>query len=579
MEATLLLARNQELQLSADQEPTAIQERLGWQYAVRDDRAVAHALHEGKEIDGIHELSEAGLLDEFFVYLKEIGIMKIIEGLRLEKVQRVLVPATQFILLYMLKILFGVESMNALPNHLFSNIGLMQLIGFNAVQIENGLTKRGDDKRQSKKKRGPISPQCLSNNICKLTTEQMEQFFNQVIQHLVATGLIRGDRMVALDGSKLPTTEKYKDGGKLKETRKVKVKGQKESAIQEYYIYGWKILVLIDVQTRLPLAVKVVKIQEYEGCWLVPLVEKAEENLGCYARITKVVVDRGYLDGEDLWQLEQKQIIFVIVAKAGMVIAEDAQALAKLEKPKIREKSISHGHGKKSSKEVLRTKLVGIAGLTTYDNYGDIEHTKQKNRRDFEGKPLNAVVVQLWNNHPPSKDGIVYLTNGPVDDPFVVFDDYDWRSVIENGIFKEGKHPWHLLAFPKKTEGAVIVHCFFTLTMMAICTAFRLCNVVSSNSHTACDAPSPQSDLAGEAIAGSNYQNGDSVSIDLLQGEGTASWRQRLRAENRDKVIVFIGCIYGIFSLADLAVLTGIRLKPLSHQNIQIVLQRYGLQL
>ena len=61
-----------------------------------------------------------------------------------------------------------------------------------------------------------------------------------------------------------------------------------------------------------------------------------------------------------------------------------------------------------------------------------------------------------------------------VSDPFVVFDTYDWRSVIENGIFKEGKHPWHLLRFPKRTEAAVVVHCHFTLLVMGLCTAFRL---------------------------------------------------------------------------------------------------------
>src|SRR2546426_2454506 len=61
-----------------------------------------------------------------------------------------------------------------------------------------------------------------------------------------------------------------------------------------------------------------------------------------------------------------------------------------------------------------------------------------------------------------------------VRDPFVVFDTYDWRSVIENGIFKEGKHPWHLARFPKRTEAAVIVHCHFTLLVMALTTAFRL---------------------------------------------------------------------------------------------------------
>jgi hypothetical protein len=35
----------------------------------------------------------------------------------------------------------------------------------------------------------------------------------------------------------------------------------------------------------------------------------------------------------------------------------------------------------------------------------------------------------------PATDGTVYLTNAPVSDPFAVFDTYDWRSVIENGIF------------------------------------------------------------------------------------------------------------------------------------------------
>src|SRR3990170_4788753 len=59
-------------------------------------------------------------------------------------------------------------------------------------------------------------------------------------------------------------------------------------------------------------------------------------------------------------------------------------------------------------------------------------------------------------------------------DPFVVFDDYDWRSVIENGIFKEGKNPWHLGHSPQKNEAGVTVHCFFTMAVMALCTAFRL---------------------------------------------------------------------------------------------------------
>ena len=83
----------------------------------------------------------------------------------------------------------------------------------------------------------------------------------------------------------------------------------------------------------------------------------------------------------------------------------------------------------------MRTELVGIEGLTTYDDYGDPQQTQFAHRRDYQGKPINAVVVHRWDNRLPATDGTVYLTNGPVTDPFVVFDTYDWRSVIENGIF------------------------------------------------------------------------------------------------------------------------------------------------
>src|SRR5216683_2686499 len=149
-------------------------------------------------------------------------------------------------------------------------------------------------------------------------------------------GLLDGERIAALDGSKLPTPETYEGCGKLKETRLVKVKGQKERAIEEYYVYGWKVLVLIDVQTRLPLAMKVVKIQEYEGRWLVPLLEQAQRNLGEQAHIDTIVIDRGYLDGDDLWQLHQRGILFVIVGKANMAVVQDAQGLAKGERAVVR---------------------------------------------------------------------------------------------------------------------------------------------------------------------------------------------------------------------------------------------------
>ena len=538
--------------------PSAVQERLNWQVARRDDARVARALYAGEAVEEMHELSEAGLLDEFFTFLEESGMLAMWEQQELPGVQRVLIPTLQFLLLYLLKVLVGAESMNELPRVLFSNVALMELIGFNAHQIEEGLTNRGDGQRKTKKKQGPLTPQCLADNICKLSREQMESLFNQMVQLLVGRGLLDGKRLAALDGSKLPTPATYEGAGKLKQTRSVKIKGQKERATEEYYVYGWKVLVLIDVQTRLPLAMKVVQIQEYEGRWLVPLLEQAQRNLGSRGQIETIVIDRGYLDGADLWQVHQQGVIFVVTSKAGMTVTADAQALAKGERAKVREQVVRHGHGKEAKEERLRTELVGIEALTSYDAYGDPEQTQYAHRRDYTGQPINAVVVRRWNNRVPKGEGTVYLTNGPVSDPFVTFDRYDWRSVIENGVFKEGKYPWHLGHFPKKTEAAVIVHCHFTLLVMGLCTAFRLWQ--------AQQASTPPQTAAGLSSA-------------LLGGEGTARWRQRLKEENRDKVIIFVAEAYGIFHLAELAVLSGLRLQRLPPHlgSRQAILERFGI--
>src|SRR2546428_1998782 len=96
---------------------------------------------------------------------------------------------------------------------------------------------------------------------------------------------------------------------------------------------------------------------------------------------------------------------------------------------------------------------------------------------------------------------------------------------------------------------------------MALCTAFRLWQAQQAT------PPPPQT------------ESHPILSTALLGGEGTARWRLRLKEENRDKVIVFLGEVYGIFHLAELAILSGMRLHRLpshlgSHQTI---LQRYGL--
>ena len=103
--------------------PGVIQERLNWKVAWRDDAKVAEGLYAGEAIEEMHELSDAGLLDEFFVFLEEVGILRAFEQVSVPGVKRVLVPTVQFVLLYFLKVLFGSESMNELPRVLISSLG------------------------------------------------------------------------------------------------------------------------------------------------------------------------------------------------------------------------------------------------------------------------------------------------------------------------------------------------------------------------------------------------------------------------------------------------------------------------
>ena len=83
------------------EETSIVQERLNWKLAWRDDAKVAQGLYAGEEIEEMHELSDAGLLDEFFVFLQDLGMLEAFEQVSLAGAKRMLVPTVQFVLLYL----------------------------------------------------------------------------------------------------------------------------------------------------------------------------------------------------------------------------------------------------------------------------------------------------------------------------------------------------------------------------------------------------------------------------------------------------------------------------------------------
>jgi hypothetical protein len=133
-------------------------ELLDWQFAERNDQAVAQALHSGQGVDMAYGLEEAGLLDGFFAFLTASGIKAHWQTLTIAGVRHLFVPALMFVLLYGTRVLFGIASSNALPALLFSNVAAMTLIGFNAHQVAYVRQRiHAED------------PQTLTNAICKIS--------------------------------------------------------------------------------------------------------------------------------------------------------------------------------------------------------------------------------------------------------------------------------------------------------------------------------------------------------------------------------------------------------------------------
>ena len=154
--------------------------------------------------------------------------------------------------------------------------------------------------------------------------------------------------------------------------------------------------------------------------------------------------------------------------------------------------------------------------------------------KDCEPNPLNAVVVKTWDNKtPPIDKQVVLVTNGSVRDPFIAFDRYDERSLIENNLFRNTKQNWCLEHPPKKSREGVWVQVYTVMAMKALTTAFLMWQQEQMRLHKA----------------------GEHTSRDMF--------RRKLKALKlkRNKLIVFVGLFFGIFHSHEVFMLAGVPVR------------------
>jgi hypothetical protein len=485
-----------------------------WQFYERAQKEVYRKL-KGRERPEAVVGAGWGFLDHFFIFLFSLGFFARID-FRPKRVKRVMIPAVLMILTYEMKQLMGVSSMNQLEEHLFRDTALLKIIGFTARQIREGFCQRGKGKR-----RGPMHRDTLADFLSKFSAQEVDFILREAVRALVKHKLIRG-RAYILDATDLPTTKCYKGCG-VKEVVKRQWSKEGKEVETVKYVYGYKLLVLLEAKHKMVVAARVVKINEHEKNFTKELVKEGQRRTG--GKVKVLWVDRGFIDGVLLWWLSKKmKIKFVIPARSNMEVSQDIRGF-RLEK----------ADGQRIfTEETKEMKVMGVRGLLSYDQFGEEEHGRRKGRKDFKANPINGVMVLRWDrkDYPPGKEK-VFLTNLPVSGPMGIIDQYDLRSEIENRGFRELKQGYHLLKYPQKTIAAVRAHAVLTLIIYSMVHAYK-------SEH-------------GQRLA----------------HLGIRRWRGKQMSQSIHKMIVYYEGIYGIVDVEELFYLIDMTPKELYRLKIK----------
>ena len=513
--------------------------RLVWLTARRDQAGIADKLANEQEVDEIYGLGDAELFDEFFHFLRELGIMKALEQLapKRHRKRQSPVPFSAIMLIYLMRIVAGLKFFHHTGPVLLQSQSLMHLVGFNGHQVKQGVNRRSLDKSSRNWEvksetgiRGPVCPEFIASFIVAIASKTLERVFNKTISILAANSFFPRKINVLLDASDLESTERCKGRGKVTKEKAPELRRRKGRIKKiRVTVFGFKIWVVWDPNSGLPIAMRFATIEAHEITLAKEVIEQAITNLGEYAAIVSIAIDRGFMCGKLLWWLNSKGIIFYIPAKSNQNVYDDALSLVETGLRVTRERIRTTGHGKNSKQVTDTWDVAGIEGLTTAGFYGELGSGSHENRNDFRPNPINAVVVlhDPYRENNPDVKTLVILTNGSVSKPLKVYDGYDARSEIENSLFRESKQGWFIKRPPENSKAGFLVHAYLTILTMALTRAFR-------------DWMTRQEELE-----------------DAGEDTGIRKFRQKVRQENANKCIVFHHARYAIFYLYEILILCG----------------------
>jgi hypothetical protein len=517
-----------------------IADRLTWHTANRDQAGIAKDLADGKDIPEVYGLGEAGLFDEFFCFLDQFGFNDLFMGLDPKSKKRESkVPFMAVIFIYLMRIVAGLKFFWHIDSVILHSQPLMRLVGFNGRAVREGTCNRGKKKspsnceqndQQPTKIRGPVCPEFIASSIAVIAASALEKLLNGVIAILAANNFFPKKVSAVLDASEIQSTEQCQGCGKVKKEKAPELRRRKRRIRKVYEIvFGFKIWVVWDPNSRLPLAMRFATIEVDDLSFAKEVIQQAITNLSDHAKITSIAIDRGFMDGTLLWWINSEGIIFYIPAKSNMNVYEDALSLVDTGCRSTRTRNRNIGYGKNKTVVTDYWDVVGIEKLTSAGFYGSLGSGSHENRKDFVPNPINAVVVlhdPYKENNPNSKTMII-LTNSPVNKPLKVYDGYDARSEIENSLFREAKQAWFIQRPSQNTEAGFRVHVYLTILTMALTTAYQCW-----------------------------MDQQDKLEKDG-RDSGIRKFREKVKEENGNKLIIFDQDRYAIFDAYEVFILCG----------------------
>jgi hypothetical protein len=534
---------------------------LTWAAARRADLSVAELLLAGASPDGVYGISHARIVDQFLFFVEERGVGALVRGLRPTGIRREVVPAELGVMLYFLRCLARIPSQDALPDLLFADTALMLRMGFNAHQVTEGVTKRGAYRRRGPRRNAPIDPETISKWVGRLNVAEVSRVLRDVLALLWrAQPVVSEAGLFVIDGSFVEPGESVVGSGRTSRSKSVRttegVKTVKEVTV------GFKMIWLWSVETGLPVAMRMTTAEVDEKTAVMALLADARIVLGERCRIGTLLIDRGFLAGPALWALDRAGIEFVIPAKHDLKVYEEARRAASgaakshvtHARSGIQTRTRTTRH-RQATRGPLReeqrvTEAVGVEGCTTFTTYAPADDVvegehKRKYRKDFVPKRINAVVLTREDGR--DEVDLVLLTNKSVRKPLATLDNYDDRSLIENQGHRDLKQFWHLERPPRRTKEATEIHLCFVLMAYALTQAYRAW----------LDAQVREEDAGRPATLGEHVR--------------------RVEAENRDKVLIFVGEQFGIFYTCEFSMLLGRAVRqpnPKAAPTVEALLDR-----